>query len=993
MLLILTLAAALVPLTPGARHTHTLLPEATAQFEIESPEGHVIAADIDQGETDLTITVFGPDGRALLVRDGRERGLEPVMLVADRAGTYRLEVRTVGRARTPTVLHVSLEPLRPRTADDKSRIDAEQWSTDARRLGKAITDSESLSQALDLRERALPTWRALDRRDQILGTMGALGDLNYRLARFDEARRRYTDALTTSREWGALRDEAELTNNLGTTALGQGKLVEAREWFERALPLWDRVSLPLGASLTLNNLGIMLRQSGDYDAARQSYLRALAIAERIDDQGAAALALSNMGVVMDALGRTREAIAYYRRGTRIFEQLKSPVNQGRSLLSQARAEWAIGIPAALTHARQAVALIGGGSLIAAGDATLLIARLLDQQGQRAAAGDEYQRALALYRKVGTARGEADALHAIGVSLSGGVDTVTPLGHLDEARAIRKRLGLRAPEAETLMEIGRLRRRRGELAEAQEAMASAIAIVEDIQSTVFERQLRTSYLAAVMRYFADYTGVLIDRHAQDPNGGFAALAFQAAERAKARGVIERIQERQLIASPSAPAELLNRYRELGRVVSYWSMQLFQQADSAKAAGASGSTAESLDAARAAHRALEGDIRRADPRYRQLMQPESIDLAALQRMLGDDTVLVKFFLGDRESYAWAVTATQLTAVRLRARRTIESHAREFARLSSLNPEEPANAGIGARRDAHREELTRLLLAPLRPVLAARRLVIVADGALHAVPFSALSRPGRQTLIGSTHEVVVSPSATLHAWLENERQSRVPAPRTVAAIGDPVFGPSDTRVTRRTGAPPAQASRRLSRLPSTRGEVAHLLSLKPGNSLSALDFEASRALLPSLPHYRYVHFATHAIDDEARPELSGIVLSLVDRQGRPQDGFLRLNDIVSLNLRAELVVLSACQTAAGRLAAGEGVISLAQAFFYGGALRVLATLWPVTDDATAEMMRHYYAALFTRGESPAAALRSAQAAMRGQARFRDQFYWSGFVLQGAS
>jgi CHAT domain-containing protein len=190
-------------------------------------------------------------------------------------------------------------------------------------------------------------------------------------------------------------------------------------------------------------------------------------------------------------------------------------------------------------------------------------------------------------------------------------------------------------------------------------------------------------------------------------------------------------------------------------------------------------------------------------------------------------------------------------------------------------------------------------------------------------------------------------------------------------------------------------LPRLLGSRREAGALAALLPaGRARTALDFAASRQLAISgeLGRYRRVHFATHGLLDDVHPELSGIVLSLVDERGREQDGFLRLHDIYELDLGAELVVLSACQTGLGKEVAGEGLLGLNRAFFYAGAPRVVSTLWKVDDRATAELMRRFYAEMLgPRRLPPSAALRSAQLAVAGEMRWASPYYWAGFVLQG--
>lgn len=157
------------------------------------------------------------------------------------------------------------------------------------------------------------------------------------------------------------------------------------------------------------------------------------------------------------------------------------------------------------------------------------------------------------------------------------------------------------------------------------------------------------------------------------------------------------------------------------------------------------------------------------------------------------------------------------------------------------------------------------------------------------------------------------------------------------------------------------------------------------------AARRFARQLAQYRFVHFATHGVLNEAHPELSGIVLSLRDENGTAQDGFLRLHEIYQLKLNAELVTLSACQTGLGKQVRGEGMIGLTRGFMYAGAARVAASLWKVQDDATAELMHEFYKAMLQNNQRPAAALRAAQLAMLSKAAWQQPFYWAAFVLQG--
>jgi CHAT domain-containing protein len=250
-----------------------------------------------------------------------------------------------------------------------------------------------------------------------------------------------------------------------------------------------------------------------------------------------------------------------------------------------------------------------------------------------------------------------------------------------------------------------------------------------------------------------------------------------------------------------------------------------------------------------------------------------------------------------------------------------------------------------------------------------------------------------------------------LRRESAGRKPAAKTLAVLADPVFSKDDQRVQApgksrvaedEETSPTADVKRsagesgladlvrlRFSRLEAN--EITRLAAEK--TKLEALDFAANRTLATSaeIGQYRIVHFATHGLINNRRPELSGVVLSLVDEQGNPQNGFLRLYDIYNLKLRADLVVLSACQTALGKEYKGEGLVGLTRGFMYAGAPRVVASLWRVPDNATAELMRRFYRAMFIESMPASAALRKSQLALQRDPRWAAPYYWAGFTLQG--
>jgi CHAT domain-containing protein len=383
---------------------------------------------------------------------------------------------------------------------------------------------------------------------------------------------------------------------------------------------------------------------------------------------------------------------------------------------------------------------------------------------------------------------------------------------------------------------------------------------------------------------------------------------------------------------------------------------------------------------------------------------------------------------------VTSNSIKSYQLAGRREIEEAARSvYDLLNSRNKsikgetqvQRDARIGQADRAiPAAASALSRLVLGPVAAQLGKKRLVIVADGMLHYIPFAMLPDPTTtadsaqpQPLI-IEHEIVNLPSASTLAVIRQEVAGRKLAPKAVVALADPVFSKNDERIKRSRNTKASSSSSKVEnqrelelieaaeglnlpsgglyipRLRDSRKEAQEIVAMVPAAKRRlALDFEASRKLATSidLRQYRYIHFSTHGWLNSLHPELSGIVFSLVNQRGEPQDGFLRAHETFNLKLPAELVVLSACQTGIGKEVKGEGLVSLTRGFMYAGAPRVVVSLWSVSEMGTTELMVRFYSGMLKNGLRPAAALRLAQLSLMKEKRWESPFYWAPFILQG--
>ncbi|NJM63542.1 MAG: CHAT domain-containing protein, partial [Oscillatoriales cyanobacterium RU_3_3] len=315
-----------------------------------------------------------------------------------------------------------------------------------------------------------------------------------------------------------------------------------------------------------------------------------------------------------------------------------------------------------------------------------------------------------------------------------------------------------------------------------------------------------------------------------------------------------------------------------------------------------------------------------------------------------------------------------------------------------------------------LSQLILQPAAAQLGQKRLLIVPDGVLHYTPFAALSltqaaEQNASNFLIARHEIITLPSASTLGILRQNYADRKQPSRTLAIVADPVFSLDDERVkgkvtqattekleSNNLGLSRSSRASNMSwppkRLPFTRQEADIILSLVPSVARSQqFDFAATRATATdgSLANYQIVHFATHGIANSQNPELSGILMSMVDDKGNLVNGFLRLTDIFNLKLAANLVVLSACQTGLGQNIQGEGMVGLTRGFMYAGAQRVGVSLWNVDDEGTSVLMQKFYQKMLQEKLAPAAALRAAQMELMSQEKWRSPYYWAAFMLQG--
>lgn len=992
-------------LRAGTADERSMVAGETPRYFVDLAAGDYLAVVIDQQGIDVLPVILDPAGGVVYEYDFGEWGEEPAAIVATSSGRYQLEVRTTRGSPPKGRYRLRVDALRAASALDQSRARALRLQTEA--LPLVRSRPRDLPRARQEYEAILLLWQELG---DGLGTAHALTALGFIASELDD---RPAALVYATREVEAYRaighnyGEARALRTLAIDARSIGDVERASVAFERSLDLHRAANRRSSMALLLADLANNSGVTGDFGRALEYAYDAVAVA-RTDGNApleavgwsAAALAHQNLGeleVALDAYRRVRALApadearlgdSATRMGT-IYLAL-GEVEQAERWLQDGLAVW----QRRGFRAQQSQALLG------LGDVEALTGRL-------ESAREHFTTALTLAAESSYPLGEATARRRL-------AEVLLDLGQIDDAERTLNAPGLELvanPNARARVIAVRARAAlaRGNLADARRFAAEAVELSESALGRARSSRIDAGVLASAQPVYETAVQVAMAAHDAEPAGGHAARALELSERARARSLLDLLSARGETAPPPGQSDLERELRGLRRTLNAKGTALDSAGTRVRPA-----LVREVDELATRMALVEARLRRERPDVATLSPPSLLDLDALQhRWLDDRTVLVEYLLGTPHSYAWVVTRTSFSSVRLASRSAIEAAAQ---RALTLAEAPTAGAGAPAASPLAGRALAELILEPLGELPAGHRLLVVAPGILQDVPFAALpvNGAGSPPLV-VRHEIVHAPSVAAVQAMAAARTAPSSNRTTVAVFADPVFGADDPRVRagagttapHAEGAPPTTPLARalrgstsgitpLTRLPFTRFEAERIAAAAPRGAVrSVMGFAANvdEIRAGSLADSRVIHFATHGVLNTRTPELSGLVLSLVDARGRPRDGFLRLHEVEGLHLTADLVVLSACETARGRRLEGEGTIGLTRAFLAAGARNVVASLWRVDDLATAELMHAFYTNLLRQRLPPAAALRAAQRQMAGSQRWAHPYFWAGFVVQGSS
>jgi CHAT domain-containing protein/Tfp pilus assembly protein PilF len=947
-------AAGSVPvLVPGVPVAGNLLPSASLSYRVVADEDFRVL--LQQGHWDFAIDILEPTGGAVRrTVDAFGYELESASLVR---GPALVRIRRVDSDSKPADFTLSIRALSEGDrADAEVRMRAEDAMTAAREMGKR--GSGARQEAVKLSREALMFWERTGERGAVLRSSLLLADSLHLAASYDEALGEYTRALAAA---DSAHSRAECLANRGSTYWRLGRFSEALKDMRDSLAIWKALPVQSGLGDVFSNLGLVLWEIGEYDDSLVAFHDAASVMRTLGNRRSLAFVANNSALVEGTLGDYPASARSFERAAALFDGLRDQLAAGRARTNSARIYLKLGNPVqAEAAARRGLALVEmSGNQPALAEGMNLLGEVLAACGRKDGALGQFHRALSLARTVGDVRAEANALTNIGRVLLTTNGRAAGISFLQDSLKLWRRFGAPAVEASVLFHLAVGQRDRGDLAAARDSVQAALKITEGLRAHVAAVDLRIGFMADRLQLY-DAAVDIFER------SGEVEQAWNAAEMSRARGLLDSL------AVSRAESDPQRRLR-----------QEFN--------------AESVRLARGGSRDAEQERKRLDLISAELVRQQESEaspasllasqvasLATLQQVLPDDTAVLEYTAGE-PAYAWVITRKSIFSFPLRHLAMLASEALSLAGVMHTGEAVLAKDGDAAYRKAALALGAALIWPALPHLETVTRLVVVTDSRLD-FPTTALPLPGGGAVV-DRFEVLEVPSAGMFVELA-KRPERVHAKWPVAILADGVFSREDPRVT----VPTPDSSPAFSRLVFSGREAATIASLIPEpDRLLLLGFDATKGTITSgrLRGYPVIHVSTHSVLGGKTPAL---VFSLVNPDGSARDGLLTSNELAGTDLRStELLVLSACHSAAGPVIPGEGTQNLARSALLAGAARVIATRWPVDDEAASRLFEKFYALLWKGGLSPVAALREAQLSLRSEARFSSLYYWGAYYLVG--
>lgn len=863
----------------------------------------------------------------------------------------------------------------------------------ARRLwrrGHSLYAQNKYAEALPVLRLALNVSERIDFQQGAADALKVIALAERLLGNYEESLKSSNRSLSIYRKIKDREGEAKVLNNLGLTFQSQGDYQQALDYYGQSLAIFQELKVQWAIGATYSSLGTVYSAQGDNSRALDYYEKGLALAREVKDKKAEANALTYIGNLYGLQGDYQQALAHLENAHELLKSLNDKDGIAMTLVN-------IGViyrkrgdnSRALDYYRQGLKLyqeLGSKSYIAA--ATNNVGSVYQELGDHAQALRYYSQALEMFEAMDEKAHVASVLNSMAAAYNLQGDYPKAHEFAERASELSGQIGrmMTYQEARTTAGSAALAMKQPE--RARTAFQEAIAAIETLRERVAGgEQERGRFFENRVSPYQEMVRLLV-------GSNNAAEALNYAERAKGRVLLDVLRSGRIdITKAMTPAEQ-ERERKLNADLAKLNTQLARE--KTRAVSNKQHLAE-LDAriqkARLEREAFRTNLYAAHPELKaQRGQTGAIKLEDCAELLPDTkSALVEFAVTNQQVFLFVITSGEKSRVDLNVYplaikpQELDARAENFRRALAardLNFRAPAR------------ELYDLILAPAQKQLEGKsNLIIVPDGMLWNLPFQALLTPDNRYLV-EDYDVAYAPSLTVLREMRRPRRTRpdntVPV-TTLLAFGNPdIDQPASAHLKATMSEPFAslpEAERQVKTLAELYGARQSKIYLGAAATEDRVKAEAA--------NFRILQFAAHAVLNDTNPLYSHVLLS------RPadgsEDGLLEAWEMMNLDLQADIVVLSACETARGRTSAGEGVIGMSWALFIAGSPASVVSQWKVDSGSTTELMLEFHRqvkASAQRAKTPltkSGALRQAALKLMQTERYKHPFYWAGFVIVG--
>jgi len=841
-------------------------------------------------------------------------------------------------------------------------------SAESKALGNIGVIYQSLgdyNKALDYFQRGLDIAQEISNRTAEQEFLNNIGVVYIGQGRYQKALPFLQQSLFIAREIGN-QDKGSTLNNIGVIHYSLGEYNDALDYYQQSLTISQKIGHRSDECSTLNNIGLIYSLLGQYENALNYYQQSLTIAQEIGDQSNEGTALGNIGVVYEKLARYEEALDYSKKSLIITQhigirqvEIAALSNIGKIYQEMRQYEQA------LAYYQQSLSIAQEiGSQVQEGILLNKIGLTYYYLGQYEEALDYFQQSLTIQQELGDWVNMGVTLNNIGLLHFNPRQYHEALNYFKQSLAISKERGDPVDVITVLDNIGYIYEKQGNIDQAITAYQQAFEAYESIQGNIKIEELKVSFAGEQIDTYERLIPLLVAEER-------IVEAFDYAERARARAFLDQLGNERLDPHTGGTPKLVSREQELARQISALQRQL--SGDNSFASVESGpidyaALRAHLEKLQAEYNQILIELKLSNPAYTSLISVDSLSIAEIrQDVLDDQTGLLAYFVTDQATFAFALDRENLVSVSLPISRTrLVNRITRFRNLIEIEPR--GGATQTKERVEMARELHQILLEPLLPHLQHDRLIIIPHQVLHYLPFAALLDEAEQPL-AARFTLSTAPSASsLAPNLTNRNQNS----NRLLVMGNPEIAATP--------------------LPNAEQEANAIASLYPQANLFTGPQASEVTLRNNLANADILHFATHSVLDPVNPLFSALLLTGEETTtDSEKDGRLEVREIFNLDLNeVNLVVLSACETALGEQSRGDELVGLTRAFFYAGAPVVVASLWPVEDEATEALMIAFHQQLRV-GQEPVAALSAAQAEIRQQPDWAAPYYWASFIVIG--